>query len=95
MTELFLESEDKSVLHMCDNLTIAPWGDLFLCEDNGEENSIHIINQEGEMWVFAINKSSRSEFAGAVFSPSGKTLFVNIQEGGDTIAITGPWEALS
>jgi secreted PhoX family phosphatase len=31
---------------------------------------------------------------GSVFSPSGKTLFVNIQENGDTLAITGDWERL-
>lgn len=90
--ELFLESKEKSVLHMCDNLTLAPWGSLFLCEDNGETNRIHIVNPKGQIHVFGINKSSGSEFAGAVFSPSGNTLFVNMQEDGDTIAITGPWQ---
>jgi uncharacterized protein len=92
--ELFAESEDKSVLHMCDNLTIAPWGDLMLCEDNGELNHLKGIRPDGTIYTFATNRSSRSELAGVVFSPSGKTLFVNIQENGDTIAITGPWEKL-
>lgn len=32
-----------------------------------------------------------SEWAGATFSPDGKTLFVNIQSPGVTFAITGPW----
>ncbi len=32
-----------------------------------------------------------SEWAGATFSPDGKTLFVNIQTPGVTLAITGPW----
>ena len=32
-----------------------------------------------------------SEWAGATFSPDGKTLFVNIQTPGVTFAITGPW----
>ena len=32
-----------------------------------------------------------SEWAGATFSPDGKTLFVNIQSPGVTLAITGPW----
>ncbi len=90
--ELFAESNDKSILHMCDNLTISPWGDIFLCEDNSEQNRIHVINKEGEISAFAINQSSDSEFAGIVFSPSGKTMFVNIQANGDTLAITGPWE---
>ncbi|WP_417363776.1 alkaline phosphatase PhoX [Galbibacter sp.] len=90
--ELFAESEDKTVLHMCDNLTITPWGAVMACEDNGEFNRLHIIDQEGNIQLFGINKSSNSELAGAVFSPSGKTLFVNIQENGETVAITGPWE---
>lgn len=37
----------------------------------------------------------RSEWAGATFSPDGKTLFVNIQTPGITFAITGPWEAVA
>jgi len=37
----------------------------------------------------------QSEWAGATFSPDGKTLFVNIQSPGVTFAITGPWEALA
>ncbi len=92
--ELYAESEDKTVLHMCDNLTIAPWGDVILCEDNSQSNHIRGINKEGELYNFARNVSSRSEFAGLTFSPSGKTLFVNIQVNGDTLAITGPWETL-
>lgn len=92
--ELYAESEDKSVLHMCDNVTIAPWGDVFLCEDNGELNHIKGINKHGEIYTFACNRSSESELTGAVFSPSGKTLFVNVQENGDVVAITGPWSEL-
>lgn len=33
-----------------------------------------------------------SEWAGAVFSPDGHTLFVNLYTPGITLAITGPWE---
>ncbi len=93
--ELFAESEDKSVLHMCDNLTVSPQGHVVLCEDNSEKNHIRIINQEGQLFDFARNMSSSSEFAGVCFSPSGKTLFVNMQENGDTLAITGPWDQLT
>jgi uncharacterized protein len=32
-----------------------------------------------------------SEWAGSVFSPDGRVLFVNIQGPGITVAITGPW----
>jgi len=91
---LFAESPDKTVLHMCDNLTVAPWGDLLLCEDNGELNHIRGINPAGEVYDFAVNRGSGSEFAGVVFSPSGKTLFVNVQESGETVAVTGDWGTL-
>ncbi|MDC6366506.1 MULTISPECIES: alkaline phosphatase PhoX [Flavobacteriaceae] len=90
--ELYAESNDKTVLHMCDNLTIAPWGDVLLCEDNGELNHIRGIDKDGNIYTLACNRSSQSELTGLVFSPSGKTLFVNVQENGDTVAITGPWE---
>ncbi|MFS4456144.1 alkaline phosphatase PhoX [Maribacter sp. 2304DJ31-5] len=93
--ELYAESDDKTVLHMCDNLTIAPWGDLLLCEDNGELNHIKGIDKKGRIYTLACNRSSTSELTGLVFSPSGKTLFVNVQENGDTVAITGPWEKMS
>jgi secreted PhoX family phosphatase len=92
--ELYAQSNDKTVLHMCDNLTIAPWGDVLLCEDNGELNHIRGIDKEGSIYTLACNRSSESELAGLVFSPTGKTLFVNVQENGDTVAITGPWDEL-
>lgn len=93
--ELFAESPDKTVLHMCDNLTISPWGHVILCEDNGERNHIKGINKDGQVYTIGLNSGSNSEFAGVVFSPSGKTLFVNIQVSGDTLAITGDWDALA
>lgn len=89
--ELFAESEDKTILQNCDNLTIAPWGDVILCEDNGQRNHIRGIKPDGSIYTLAVNVSSKSEFAGLTFSPSGKTLFVNLQENGDTVAIKGPW----
>ena len=89
--ELFAESQNQSLLVNCDNLTVAPWGDVFLCEDNGGINHIRAIQPDGSIYTFAANVGSDSEFAGICFSPSGKTLFVNIQENGDTLAITGDW----
>ena len=35
--ELFAEPNDESLCDNCDNLTVAPWGDLILCEDGGAE----------------------------------------------------------
>ena len=31
------------------------------------------------------------EFAGAVFDPTGRTLFFNVQTPGITFAVSGPW----
>ena len=93
--ELYKESTDRGVLNMCDNLTIAPWGDLMICEDNGVCNRILQIKKDGSIRTFGININSDSEFAGIVFSPSGRTLFVNLQENGHTLAITSPWNSIS
>lgn len=93
--ELFLEPNNVDTFQSCDNLTIAPWGDVVICEDKLDPRVIGITRQ-GETYVIAKNIGYRkSEFAGPVFSPSGKTLFVNIQTPGLTLAITGPWDKKS
>jgi len=92
---LFAESNDQASLESCDNLTIAPWGDIIICEDGDGRNYIRGITPTGKFYNLALNKKSNSELAGVVFSPSGKTLFVNMQVEGHTIAITGPWKEKS
>ncbi len=89
--ELFAESPDKEILKACDNLTVAPWGDVVLCEDSPTPFVVG-ITPEGEYYKLAENVGFKSEFAGGVFSPSGETYFVNIQGAGLTVAITGPWK---
>jgi len=89
--ELFAEPNDESLCDNCDNLTVAPWGDLILCEDGGAEQFLVGITPEGKFFKLARNAKSNSEFAGACFSPDGTTLFVNIQHAGLTLAVTGPW----
>ncbi|MFK8007171.1 MAG: alkaline phosphatase PhoX [Saprospiraceae bacterium] len=89
--ELFLEPNDREMLQNCDNLTVAPWGDIIMCEDRATPNIVG-VTPSGEMYRIAENIGRPSEFAGGVFSPSGKTFFVNIQHFGLTLAITGPWD---
>jgi len=89
--ELFLEPNDTDLLRYCDNLTIAPWGDVVFCEDYKRPRAIG-ITPAGEFYRVAENVGYKSEFAGGVFSPSGKTYFVNIQHAGLTVAIQGPWQ---
>ncbi|MEJ7738213.1 MAG: alkaline phosphatase PhoX [Chitinophagaceae bacterium] len=89
--ELFIEPNDHHIVKSCDNLTVSPWGDLILCEDNPHPFIVG-VTPEGKFYKFAENIGYPSEFAGGVFSPTGETFFVNIQEPGITIAIKGPWK---
>jgi uncharacterized protein len=90
--ELFIEPNDPSVLEHPDNITFAPWGDIVACEDENKPPHLVGVTMGGELYRIARNATSNSEFAGAVFSPDGSTLFVNIQNPGFTLAITGPWK---
>jgi hypothetical protein len=91
--ELFVESESKNELDMPDNIVVAPFGDLILCEDGDGENFLRGVTPNGELYNFARNALNDSEFAGACFSPDGRTLFVNIQTPGITLAIWGAWNS--
>jgi secreted PhoX family phosphatase len=88
--ELFAEPNDRDILKNCDNLAIAPWGDLVLCEDH-PQSFIVGITPKGAYYKLAENVGFLSEMAGGVFSPSGDTFFVNLQAPGITLAINGPW----
>jgi hypothetical protein len=80
-------------MDMCDNLTIAPWGDLIICEDGRGTDYLLGVRPDGAPYKLARNALNSKEFAGSVFSPDGSILFVNIQLPGLTLAITGPWRS--
>jgi uncharacterized protein len=90
--ELYIEPNDGSLVENCDNVTMAPWGDLIICEDGKNPQYLVGVTPEGKSYKFGRN--NLSEFAGACFSPDGTTMFVNIFSPGMTLAITGPWELL-
>ena len=95
--ELFFESENTEQFHYGDNLTVAPFGDLIVCEDqsgDGNENRLIGVTPAGAAYVFGRLRLS-TELAGACFSPDGKWLFVNAYSPSTTFAITGPWETLA
>ncbi len=92
---LLYESPGADTMDMCDNLALAPWGDLILCEDGPGDQYLRGLTPDGQIYDLARNAhKDRSEFCGACFSPDGRTMFVNVQEPGYTYAITGPWETL-
>ena len=90
--ELFVEPNDPGLIDNADNLTVAPWGDLIVCEDGSGEQFLVGITPEGDIYKFARNAVSESELAGATFAHDGSTLFVNIQHDALTLAIHGPWD---
>ena len=89
------------VLDSPDNLVVTPRGGILLCEDDASSNDgdthplapgITDVNR----LIGLIMAGSAFEFAGACFSPDGRTLFVNIFGDGSpgsgmTCAIRGPW----
>ncbi len=88
--ELFVEPNNTDLVKSCDNLTVSPWGDLVVCEDDAHPFVVG-ITPTGQFYQLAENVGFKSEFAGGVFSPDGSTYFVNIQHAGLTLAVTGPW----
>jgi uncharacterized protein len=99
---LVFESPDRQILDMPDNICLNPKNNLlFLCEDSDygisgatPENFVRILTPNGKIADFAKNITpgkERTEFAGSTFSKDGKTLFVNLQAAGLTLAIWGDW----
>jgi secreted PhoX family phosphatase len=102
LTVLF-QSPGPLVLDLPDNVTTSKHGTLVVCEDNVNDNFVRGLTRKGELFDIALNRlrsgagadRSNDEFAGSTFSPSGKTLFVNIQaSAGMTFAIWGPWRRI-
>lgn len=89
--ELYLEPNDTSLLRNADNITIAPSGHLYICEDTSGVNQLRGVTKQGEMFTLASNRLNNSELTGVCFSPNGKFLLVNIQNPGWTFAIEGPF----
>lgn len=104
--QLLFESPGADVLAMPDNVCVSPRGGLVLCEDGDGDGVefIHGLTTDGHLFPFARNNVvlsgerngisgnyTRSEFAGATYSPDGHWLFFNIQSPGITFAVSGPW----
>jgi uncharacterized protein len=78
-----------------DNITASHYGYALACNDGSDEQYLVGINDQGDVFPFARNVFNKGELAGVSFSPTGRTLFVNIQNPGMTLAIWGPWRPCS
>lgn len=98
--KLIYESPGPRWLSGPDNMVVAPTRDLFICEDSEEPQFVRGLTPDGRIYNFARSVTNDSEFCGACFSPSGRTLFVN-QQGASgrnadravTYAIWGPFHS--
>lgn len=91
--DLFFESSGAGQYSSGDNLCVAPFGHLIVCEDQYADvvnNHLRGITADGASYSLAHLKM-QTELAGACFSPDGKTLFVNAYSPAKTFAIQGPW----
>ncbi|MET0910369.1 MAG: alkaline phosphatase PhoX, partial [Ilumatobacteraceae bacterium] len=100
------QSTSPTALELPDNIAARSGrGSVVICEDGPTENYIRRLDRDGGLLDIALNQLTSNadpavtrygeEFAGATFSPSGDTLFVNIQASrGVTFAIWGPWGRL-
>lgn len=90
--ELFVESQDRRIMAMCDNLCFAPNGDLIVAEDGpGPSQRLLVVKPDGETYVLLEHFVNISELAGCTWSPDGTTLFFNVFHPGMTVALSGPW----
>jgi secreted PhoX family phosphatase len=92
--KLIVESTTRSLLRHADNVITSPWGDLIICEDTANHCGLVGIRPDGKQYLLADNAYTNSELAGICFSPDRSVMFVNIQDRGYTLAITGPWSTL-
>jgi hypothetical protein len=101
---LVFESPSPAVLNSPDNICVSPRGGIVICEDGGRADFVRGLTRDGTVFDLVGNNLNSSEWAGACFSPQGRTLFVNIQgethpiqnpngDKGMTFAIWGPWES--
>ena len=103
--ELFFESPSNTVLDYPDNICLSPSGAIVLCEDSKQPvQRLFGMTRDGGLFELARNNAvfqgelpgltgdfRGAEWAGACFSPDGRTLFANVYSPGFSVAITGPF----
>lgn len=93
--EVLAASTDRGALDMPDNVAMSPSGTLFFVEDGPGHDFLRGVGHDGAVFEVARNAASEGELTGVCFAPDGRTLFLNLQEEGLTVAIRGPFDRLS
>ena len=75
---LLVESPNHDVFDGPDNVCVSPQGGLVFCEDAAGAQFLRGVSRSGEVFPIARNLRNSIEFAGACFSPDGRTLFANL-----------------
>lgn len=91
--QLFVETTDPEHFSFGDNLSVAPSGDLMVCEDrrgSRPDNWLRGVTPEGKVYPFA-RVSAATKVSGVCFAPDGKTMFLNLYNPARTIAVRGPF----
>ena len=76
---LIFESPSTAVLNSPDNICVSPRGGVVICEDGAGTNYVRGLTPDGAVFDLVRNNINTVEWAGACFSPQGRTLFVNMQ----------------
>jgi hypothetical protein len=78
-----------------DNVTVAPSGDLYVCEDGTDMQLVLITPDRVVAPFLQVLGQDDSEVAGVVFDPTGTRLYFSSQRGlggaGATYEVTGPF----
>ncbi|OED44764.1 hypothetical protein ACH42_06735 [Endozoicomonas sp. (ex Bugula neritina AB1)] len=90
--KLIYESDGWRGLESPDNIAVSPRGNLVIAEDGSGHDYLWLMNREGKAVVMAKNSLSESEVTGVNFSSDGRLLFLNIQEQGLTLVISGSFD---
>jgi secreted PhoX family phosphatase len=92
------ETSPTPVLSGVDNVTVAPNGDVLVCEDAGDMQIVAIAPDGRAAPLVQVEGHRGSEVAGAAFDPSGTRLYFSSQRGprndsreGITYEVTGPF----
>lgn len=99
--ELIFESTDEAAMAAPDNICASRLNNnLIICEDGSGAEYLHLLRRSGnQVYRLAENLypgQTSSEWAGACFSPDGKTLFANVYSAGAVFAIwTDRWGTIN